>query len=171
MQKVTVSCLVLQGCIQVYPCREHVFAVLPFGEDETYTYYEAWPIVFGERRTQKKINLYNDEASYPSKYNTEGFYKQEGEIRFFCNNVIGSDLENDKKWHNPAKSGVKWHGKLCQTTSYLLLSWSEEDNNGPPEFWNLAMDGEKMATRSFDLKWSCCNPKGKPELDVKPPKT
>jgi len=170
VQKVTVSCFG-GNCIEFYPCREHVFVVIPDAEDETYTYYEAWPILFNQRRTFQKTNKFNDEAKYPSQNDRRGSYKQEGEIRFFCNSVIGADLSNVSGWHNPLRSGrPKFHGKLCPTTSYELLSWSEDDNKGPPPFWNGDMDGEKIATRSFDLSWSCCKPKQNVELNVEPPK-
>jgi len=168
VQRVIVKCSSAE-CVEILCTRPFFIANIPIGESDAFTYYEAWPVLYGEKRVGFDTR-FTDKATSRAVDDLRGNYTQEAESRFFCLTETGGLLNKDNRWHNPAIQGKKWHGKLCPTNSNNLMSWSESENGQAPPFWNNKNDGEASATRSFKHTFNCCKPKEKPTLEVEPAK-
>jgi len=148
VQKVTVNC-------RIKPC-------VPQVKDQTFVYYEAWPVAAGggiEDPKQKKGGVIDSSGATPT-LNLCGKVTHTGEIRFYCktgDNGTG-DLTKATGWKN---GGSPQYGDktFCPTTPLDLLSFDGGmgDRGPAPPFWKKAESSVTDAKqRCFRLQYTCC---------------
>lgn len=128
---------------------------------EEVRYLEAW-----ETKRSGKLGdiAYTDRAAAEITDKTCGSVSQSGLIKFFCKERI--DLSG---WHPGASqtSEPVFYGTKCPVTPLSLPSIDAKDPLAA-FFWRLRSDAGQSrvpdASRDFNVKWNCCDPK-KPEVD------
>ena len=158
VQKVTVSCKVLECCYN------NINVEGPPFDPISYSYFEAWriahkadvPVTFGGV----------DTAVYSPVGCTKGHYVQSGEVRFFCNPEVGlaadSTATSIPGWNSagtPVRYGPDSAPDHCKTTAGKLTS---RDGALPePKFWDpfgLSVVATPSNRRMW-MEWECC-PRG-----------
>lgn len=132
------------------------------------SYWEAWPVTKGKRFTsiRKKFRVkYTDRAEFLVPDGTFGSCKQDGEVRFYCEEdiekaggvVLGTSIVG---WHDPncdpkTKSGtpINYGTGVCPISPACL-----ESTETQPKFWGKAKITDGPAIRSFSGTWKCCCP-------------
>jgi hypothetical protein len=134
---------------------QHVnFACIINGQSDGGEYWEAWKV----REGWSKARIFDEVRDHALIRIglTDGWYKQVGEIRFYC----------DRTTKDLAKMGWEpnqtYRGKfgICPTSAGELISTGDI-----PEFWELEQrDG--IGWRVFEADWLCTPPKVNEPLNI-----
>ena len=108
-------------------------------EAARFSYWGAWRIEGG-------TNAVLDNMIWSPSYCTRGKYRQDGEVRFYCDDEIAGEIANwaANQWFPNADS-------KCKTTSIDLLATKDE-----PAFWKKTKGKAGSSSRSGAANWGCC---------------